>query len=62
MTGKWITNSPEAAEALRRADRAFDAEMLNTRGLALADKIVAIRCCQQRLDQAYQRIANGDYT
>jgi len=58
----WLTNCPEAAAALRRADAAYEQECANAAHLKLADKVISYRCAKQRWRQAYDRIANGDYT
>jgi hypothetical protein len=60
--GSWVTNCPEAANALRRADFAYERERKNAAHLPLADKVISYRCANQRRDAAYARVAKGDYT
>jgi hypothetical protein len=53
----WITNDPQAAKSLKKADKAFDAARTAAKSLPLADKIVALRAAQEAKQAAYAEVA-----
>ena len=58
-TPYWLTNCPEAAEALRKADADYAAARKAGEGLMLADKIVAYREAKEARDEAYRLVRAG---
>jgi hypothetical protein len=52
----WITNSPQAAAALKAADLAHDRAMAAAAGLLLADKIPAVAAARAARDAAYRAV------
>lgn len=54
--GDWTTNDPEAAKALKDADRRYDAARRKASALPLAKKIEALRTAREARDAAYQAI------
>jgi hypothetical protein len=52
----WITNSPEAARALRAADAAYDRALAAAAGLRLAEKVEAIRAARAARDATYRAV------
>lgn len=53
MKAQWITNNPEAAKRLRKADRRYQAARDNARDLPLEKKIVALRKASADLEADY---------
>ena len=53
----WITNDPQAAKSLKKADKAFEAARTAAKILPLADKIVALRAAQEAKQAAYARVS-----
>ncbi len=53
--------SPEAAAALRCADKRFHDSIAAAAHLPLAEKIVAIRAARERAEEDYRFIAAGEY-
>ncbi len=56
---KWITNDPQAAKALKKADKAFEAARTAAKSLPLADKIVALRDALAAKQAAYARTSGS---
>lgn len=53
----WITNSPEAARALRAADERYRCARLLAGGLCLKEKIEALRAAKRAHEAAYDAVA-----
>ena len=53
----WTTNDPEAAKALKDADRRYDAARRKASALPLAEKIEALRKARETRDKAYRDAA-----
>ena len=53
----WITNDPQAAKSLKKADKAFEAARTAAKSLPLADKIVALRAAQEAKQAAYAKVS-----
>lgn len=56
---KWMTNDPEAAQALRRADSEYANAREKAKNLPLAEKIIALRDAKEKLHAAYNRVREG---
>ena len=52
---KWLTNDPEAAKALRKADAIYAKAREEAKALPLAQKIVALREAKAGLHKAYNK-------
>ena len=52
----WLTNSPEAAAALRKADRIYAAAKRAATYLPLAQKIEALRAARLECNRAYEEV------
>jgi len=52
----WITNDPEAAKQLRKADKDYAKSREAAKSLPLAQKIVALREAKERLHKAYNSV------
>ena len=52
----WLTNSPEAATALKAADHKYTLATLACSGWKLADKVVAIRKAKAAHAAAYEAV------
>jgi hypothetical protein len=52
----WLTNDPEAAEALRKADRDWEAARAAGANLPLAEKIEAYRKAKDARREAYDAV------
>lgn len=52
----WLTNDPEAAKALRKADEAYAKAREAAKALPLAQKIVALRTAKEALHMAYEQV------
>jgi hypothetical protein len=53
----WMTNDPQVAKMLRKADKVFEVARAKAKGLSLADKIVALRAAQDAKQAAYAKVA-----
>ncbi len=53
----WVTNDPQAARALRKADKEFEAARIAASTLPLADKIVALRAAKEARQAAYAKVS-----
>lgn len=60
MTG-WVTNDPEAAKRLRKADREHAKTRAKSKNLPLAQKIIALRESKEKLHAAYTAAAKGEW-
>lgn len=49
----WMTNNPEAAKHLRKADKAFEAAIAIAKPLPLQEKVEAFRAAKKILFEAY---------
>ena len=56
----WLTNCPEAAEALCKADANYAAARKAGAGLPLAEKIAAYRKAKEDREEAYRRVGADD--
>jgi len=54
----WITNDPEVAAKLQRADRAYEDARSKARNLKLSDKISALREAAEARAKAYAAAAS----
>jgi hypothetical protein len=52
----WITNDPEAAKALQKADRDYYRARIMAEGLTLGEKIVAYRLAKEVRQAAYDAV------
>lgn len=52
----WITSDPQAAKALKKADKVFEAARVAAKSLPLADKIIALRAAKDAKQAAYARV------
>ena len=52
----WFTNDPEAAKALRAADKTYDKARANAAGLSLTDKVAVYRAARMDRESAYARV------
>ncbi len=52
----WITNDPDAAKVLRRADNRYTLAKIRAQGLTLAEKIDAHRAARTARDAEYQTV------
>ncbi len=52
----WLTNDPEAAKALRNAERAFNKAKSAASNLSLADKVFALKTAQNIRQAAYDAV------
>ena len=53
---KWLTNDPEAAKALRKADAQYAKAREAAKALPLAQKIIALREAKEKLHKAYNSV------
>ena len=53
---RWLTNSPEAAKALKAADHKYTLATLACSGWKLADKVAAIRDAKATHRAAYEAV------
>ena len=53
----WITNDPQAAKSLKKADKAFEGARIAAKSLPLVDKIIALRAAQEAKQAAYARVS-----
>lgn len=53
---KWITNDPEAAAALAKADREYEAAREAASGMTLADKVLAYTAATVQRQAAYKAV------
>jgi hypothetical protein len=58
---KWVTNSPVAAKALLKADKAFDKAMAEVKSLPLGKKVEAIRLAKAMREMAYNKVLHPDW-
>lgn len=52
----WLTNNPDAAEALRRTDAEWEAAHKAAENLPLAEKIIAYRNAKDARREAYDAV------
>jgi hypothetical protein len=57
----WLTNNPQAAAALRRADARFNATRAAAKNMPLAQKAVAFRQAKARHEADYALVECGAY-
>lgn len=59
--GGWITNNPDVARQLRKADHRYEAAKIRAAGLTLEQKIERYREAKQSRDREYDAIfANAE--